>query len=454
MLSIELFKKLNIEVSNIDLDKSYSDFDFDTLNLIIELFLKKDDNFKCESCYSSNVVVRSSKKCSIKTSTLDSKNVLIHLHQRIYKCNCCGKLSKEPNPIRTDGHHVSLQKEIMILNSLRSLTKTYSTVAKEFNVSASYVTNLFDTKVDLKRLKLPEVICIDEVYLKKLVKNSYCFVIYSPQWRKIIDILDSRRELNLIDYFAHIPLSEKDNVKFVSMDLYEHYRNVIKKCFPNAKISADPFHVVKQLNNCFQRIRIETMKSYEFLKDKGHNYYWLYKKFWKFLLIDISKIKQHYIKVTKSGMTMSKYKIIDCMLSLNPTLKLAYTLKEEFREFIATASIDDAESRLIELIDMFKNAHITEYAPFINIMESWFNEIINSFNTINGHKITNGPMERVNRDIKTLNNISFGSTNFSRMRNRIMFAINDGAPISPYRKRNTNKRIGKPRGTYKKTIKK
>ncbi len=41
MLSIELFKKLNIVVSNIDLDKSYSDFDFDTLNLIIELFLKK-----------------------------------------------------------------------------------------------------------------------------------------------------------------------------------------------------------------------------------------------------------------------------------------------------------------------------------------------------------------------------------------------------------------------------
>ncbi len=45
MISIELFKKLNIEVSNIDLEKSYSDFDSDTLNLTIELFLKKDDNF-------------------------------------------------------------------------------------------------------------------------------------------------------------------------------------------------------------------------------------------------------------------------------------------------------------------------------------------------------------------------------------------------------------------------
>jgi transposase len=149
-------------------------------------------------------------------------------------------------------------------------------------------------------------------------------------------------------------------------------------------------------------------------------------------------------------MIMTKYKIIDCMLTLNPKLKLAYSLKEEFREFIATASIDDAESRLIELIEMFKAAHIVEYVPFINIMENWFHEIINSFNTINGHKITNGPMERVNRDIKTLNAISFGSTNFDRMRNRIMFVINEDAPISPYRKKNTNKRIGRPRGSYKK----
>ena len=31
-----------------------------------------------------------------------------------------------------------------------------------------------------------------------------------------------------------------------------------------------------------------------------------------------------------------------------------------------------------------------------------------------------------------------------------MFVINEDAPISPYRKKNTNKRIGRPRGSYKK----
>ena len=82
-------------------------------------------------------------------------------------------------------------------------------------------------------------------------------------------------------------------------------------------------------------------------------------------------------------------------------------------------------------------------------MNNWHNEIINSFNMVNGHKITNGPMERVNNDIKTIIRVSFGSNNFTRMRNRIMFCINDNAPILSYRKKNTNKQKGKPRGNYK-----
>lgn len=450
MLSIELFQKTNIETKNIDLNKSYASFDTNTNNLIIELYLKKDDKIKCEYCCSSDVKIRGSKVSRIKSSTLDSKNVIVNIHIRTYQCNCCNKLFKEINPLRTDGHRVSIQKEIMILNALRDKTKTYSAVAKEFDVSTTYVTNLFDTKVDIPRLKLPEVICIDEVYLKKLVNKSYCFIIYSPQWRKIIDVLDSRHKLDLIDYFSRISQEEKDNVKYISMDLYEHYRAVIKKCFPKAKISADPFHVVKQLTMCFQNIRINTMKKYEFLKNEGSNYYWLYKKFWRFLLKDTSKLPQGHIKVSKSGSYMTKDQIIDNMLKLNPTLKLAYELKEEYRNFVATATIDTARDELLELIKKFKDAHINEYSSFINIMQKWFEEIINSFNKINGHKITNGPMERANRDIKSLNGISFGATNFPRMRNRIMFTMNENTPISPYRKENTNKREGKPRGKYKK----
>ena len=190
------------------------------------------------------------------------------------------------------------------------------------------------------------------------------------------------------------------------------------------------------------------MNKYEKLKYSGDNYYWLYKKFWKFLIMDLSRIESTPIKVTKSGMYMTKYQIIDCMLTLSDKLKVAYELKEEYRNFVATATIEIAEHELNKLIIKFKEAHISEYANFIKIMYDWHDEIINSFYRINGHKITNGPMERINRDIKTIFGISFGSSNFTRVRNRVIFCINEDAPILPYRKNTTNKRVGKIRGKY------
>ena len=449
MLDYEISKKLNVNAEILDLDKSYYSFNTNTCYLTIELYLKKDINIICPICGSKEILIRGSKISVIKTSFIDSKNVLVNLHRRIYKCVNNHSFIQE-NPLKTEGRKISFQKEYLILTALKDKTRTYSSIAKDFDVSPTYVIDLFDKRVEARRLHLPPVLCIDEVYARKLVKNSYCCVLYAPQWRKIIDVLDTRHKLNLIDYFSRITLEEKSNVQFISMDLWDSYRDVAKLCFPKAKICADPFHVVKNLVNCFQTIRINTMKKYEHLKYEGSNYYWLYKKFWKFLITDISKLPDHPIKVTKSGMLMSKYQIIDCMLSLDQKLYKAYELKEEYRNFVATATIDTAYDELNKLISKFKEAHIPEYSKFIKILNNWHDEIINSFNTINGHKITNGPMERVNRDIKTIFSISFGSTNFPRMRNRIMYCINQDIPILGFRKKVSNKKVGKPRGKYKK----
>ena len=61
----------------------------------------------------------------------------------------------------------------------------------------------------------------------------------------------------------------------------------------------------------------------------------------------------------------------------------------------------------------------------------------------NNHRISNGPMERVNADIKTMVRLSFGSNNFLRMRNRIMFAINEDAPMLRNRRKDNYKSKGK-----------
>ena len=59
-------------------------------------------------------------------------------------------------------------------------------------------------------------------------------------------------------------------------------------------------------------------------------------------------------------------------------------------------------------------------------------------------------MERANRDIKTIFRSSFGSRNFKRMRNRIMFSMNSDSPMLYQTRKKTNKNVGKKRGKYNK----
>ena len=138
------------------------------------------------------------------------------------------------------------------------------------------------------------------------------------------------------------------------------------------------------------------------------------------------------------------------MLELDDGLKTAYELKEEYRNFNSLATIDNAEAWLSELLIKFENSNIVEFKPFINTIKNWQTEIINSFNRINGFRISNAKLERINKDIKNIFSISFGSTNFTRIRNRIMFCINEMSPILYSRKNRSNKRRGKSRGKYNK----
>ena len=103
----------------------------------------------------------------------------------------------------------SNQKIDKILNSFKDINKSFSDVAAEFNISVTSVQKIFDSYVDTPRLECTTVYCVDEVYAKHCGYNKYCFITYSPQLDKILDVLPSRNKEDLCGYFAKIPLDER-----------------------------------------------------------------------------------------------------------------------------------------------------------------------------------------------------------------------------------------------------
>ena len=431
--------KYGLQNDHIDINKSYEYFDESTSTTIIHLYFTIDKNLLCPCCNCNDYRISGSKKNLIKSSSVAEPNLNIYLHRRTFKCNVCGSIFKEDNPYSYKSHSLSLNKIICILNEIRKPTKTFKDIAEQFQVSPTTVLNVFDKYVSVPRHELPEIISFDEVYTRKLVKNNYCFIIYSPIEKKIIDLVESRRMNNLISYFSKIPVKELKKVKYVSIDLYDTYRRLAKDIFYDPIICADPFHVIKNISVAFNNIRIQIMKKYSQYKGENSHRYWLLKKFWKLILKDPSKLTYDKFHIRKFDMWLSQIEIVFEILKTDPILSKAYDLINEYKMFNKTYTYEECADKLDYFIKLFLSFPSEYYIKIGHMLKNWRPEIINSFICIDGKRITNGFIERKNKDIKTIIRLGNGYRNFPRFRNRVLFSLNDNESILSNPKNKTNK---------------
>ena len=82
-------------------------------------------------------------------------------------------------------------------------------------------------------------------------------------------------------YLTNISIEERNNVKYVCIDMYMPYKEIVETYFKKAIICVDSFHVVKHLNDDLNKLRIRHMKSYE----PNSQEYYLLNRF-RFLLLD------------------------------------------------------------------------------------------------------------------------------------------------------------------------
>ena len=93
----------------------------------------------------------------------------------------------------------------------------------------------------------PRVLGLDEHFFSS--KAGYATTFCDLRGRKIFDVVLGRSEAALEDYLTKLP--GKDRVRVVCMDLASVYRAIVRKHFPQARIVADRFHVIRLINHHF-----------------------------------------------------------------------------------------------------------------------------------------------------------------------------------------------------------
>jgi transposase len=239
----------------------------------------------CSSCgvISESRKVRDYRTSQVLLTAASHRPRVLELTKAKYDCADCSTTFTPTTYFVEPGAHISSGVKAAILLDFK-VKMSMRDVARRYFVSPTFCWKIVD-QIPLKQpsLSLPEVLCFDEFKATQNDDNGLAFVYADGLTHDLLDILDSRKQADLISYFLNFPRSERLKVKALVMDMNASYPALLQ-LFPNAQLIIDGFHVIQQLSRAFNQLRVKEMKELKKLKGDNGKIYRKLKKYWRQLL--------------------------------------------------------------------------------------------------------------------------------------------------------------------------
>ncbi|MBD2616467.1 ISL3 family transposase [Nostoc punctiforme FACHB-252] len=339
------------------------------------------------------------------------KPVLLKINRRQFKCHKCKKVFSEKLDFvdKSKGYTKRLATDIVqqVLNS------NIHSVAERNGLSDEELESMLKKQVSqILNINLSQVkkLGIDEIALVK-GQGNYLSVLVDLDTHKPIEIVQSRRIEDIREVIVGWGFEVLNQIEEVSIDLWSPYKSLVEDLMPNANITADRFHVMKQVNDELDRMRKTEKQAAMSLEDKSEK---------SRRLEALSKSKYSLIKNEDSLNDKQKSKL-NSVLGVSPTLAKMHALKEQFRQiFETTKSWGDS---ITKLLDWMYDAR-SYFPKSLGTMVRWFGEIVGYFDG----RTTSGTVEGINNKLKLIKRLGYGFRNFSNFRLRSLlnwhFSIN------------------------------
>ena len=379
--------------------------------LVILGYLKNDFEYcPCCGCINENTIIKKGTRNSlIKINKHAELTTYLDLTKQRYKCKNCNK-KFYATTLEVDYRcHISNQVKLAILNCAKEMM-CKSLIARLYNVSDNTVQSIFDTVFyndTVYKDFLPKAICIDEFTFKK---KTYAFNICNVKSGKTIDLVLDRTTNNLDKYFSHYTEKARKRVKFVVMDMYSPYIDLIKKWFPNAKIIIDLFHIVQLITKSLNKTRINVMNENKNDRNK-------FKRYWRFILksrFDLDTSTWNKFRCFKNLMTETD--VVDYLLSKDKFFENSYDVYQDILYHLQHRNYEGFNKVINK---EYKNIS-KQMQPTLSTLKKYSKYIRNTLE----YSYSNGVMERNNNTCKLIKRISFGFRNFRNMKSRIMIITN------------------------------
>ena len=406
---------------------------------------KKRKESCCPRCFSSHYELKEYRIRKIKHALFINKETTFLLKARKYRCLECNRTFMENNNLSPKRSRVSYETIYTVLEAAKRYNSTWKEIGRIAHVSDETAINIFDRYVNLPRRKMPKVLSIDECYNKHQFNKPYSCIMFDFLATKIVDVIEDRSKYNLSNYFSKLNKEERENVQYVVIDMWEPYLDIATRYFHDATIAIDSFHVLKEMGFALDKVRRRIMSGYT----KGSKEYYLLKK-WNDLLF--SEYKPWGEKMKIKGLDngwYNKYQIQQKILEIHSDLKTAHGFFILCKRQNQVTNIEYADEMIDGFINNEEIIDVEEFIPIIKMLTNWKEYIVNSFNIVDGRRISNGPIEGFNSNFKKMMTVGNGLYSFARFRNRLIYCYNKPNCFTPVKKKIEKRPRGK-RGTYKK----
>ncbi len=285
--------------------------------------------------------------------------------------------------------------------------ETFASIARQVNMDEKTIRHIFDDYADdlanKFRFVTPRYLGIDEL---KIV-GAYRAMITNVERRTVFDMRATRSKADLLAYFKVLP--DKENVEWVTMDMYHVYKQVMKEALPEAQIVVDRFHIQRMANEVLEKMRKrfrKTLTQRQRLKLKDE----------RFLLLK-----------RKRDLSPEAIDRISNWFQQFPLLGEAHALKEDFSAIWDNKNRKSAETAFQAWLGRLDPELRPDFKELTTAMTNWHCEIFAYFD----NPITNAYTESVNNLAKGMNRMGRGYS-FEVIRARMLYdekARKDGSNL-------------------------
>ncbi len=349
----------------------------------------------CQYCGRGEIVGFGRREQLIRDLPMHGKRVGIHVDTRRYRCRQCGKTFYE-HPPDVDERRLMTSRLVDWVGK-QSIKRPFTHLSDEVGLAENTIKNVFRDYINelerTIRFEVPRWMGIGDIHI---IRKPRC-IISNIERNTAVEVLGDRTKRTVMTYFQN--LKGRENVRYVTMDMWTPYRESVQALMSQATIVVDKFHVVRMANEALESVRKAQRAGISPRRRRGltHDRLVLVKR--RHDLTD-----EEYLKL--AGWTANY-----------PVLRAAYDAKEAFCG-IWDMKTRPAAERAYEIWKGGLTSDVREaFRPLVRAVDSWWPHIFAYFD----YRVTHAYAESPSHLLRVMNRLGRGYS-FEAVRAKILFA--------------------------------